>query len=359
MVPPLRRPCHHLSIPLLALVPLFLALASAMDPSLQGEAEDGDEKLGDEAAATRSSPGLKLRGHSGPLIPRQLVLTSKKASIEELPVEVRRNIQNTLKLDPDLRVRWFNDAACLDYLKEHYGEKFSDMLKEEPHGSFRGDICRAAVLYREGGFYTDLDVQLQQPLTSLVDDKTTFMSCFTADGAILNALLASAPRNAVMARTLRELRKWYRGDVSHQAEESEGSTNEWMGPLTMLRALRAVTEQSCPGSSIEEKKVERPWTCGSQSFRFYEEQALECDEDVPTSDCPRSRATTEFSGARFGIYTPGPQQKLIGWPRFEACQDWGCQGGGWDDSPVSGTWTSTTKTEVGTEEEEVDLQHEM
>merc|ERR1719247_1409089 len=135
-------------------------------------------------------------------------------------------------MDPQIRVRWLDDQGCLKYLNTHFKPQYADMLRKERRGSFRGDICRAAVLYREGGFYTDLDLELRIPLTKVVDKTTTFMSCFTADNAILNALIATTPRNPVMRETLKELRKWYADEVPRSADPngSDGTTSEWMGP---------------------------------------------------------------------------------------------------------------------------------
>jgi len=163
-------------------------------------------------------------------IPLQIVMTSKEESARTLPPPVLANLRKTLALEvePKPYMRWLDDQACLRYVGDHFGRLFKWRLMNEPRGSFRGDICRAAVLYREGGFYVDLDVQMRVPLTTLVDNNTTFMTAFTADGAILNAIIATEPRNPIMAETLRELRRWYDGESSHQAGyERRHRTSGW------------------------------------------------------------------------------------------------------------------------------------
>jgi len=272
-------------------------------------------------------------------IPRQLVMTSKEASPDTLSPPVLANLRHTLKLEgePQLYMRWLDDAACTEYLAEHFGQSFKYRLLNEPRGSFRGDICRAAVLYREGGFYVDLDVQMRVPLSSLVDDNTTFMTAFTADGAILNAIIATEPRNAIMAETLRELRRWYDGESSHYASYEEDTSNEWMGPMTMLRGLRTVMSRHCPNSYLPEMRTRHKWTCGSQRLVTYDERELNCIDPADPGECPPSRANSTFPGAQFGLFVAGPMfgpRKLVAWPRFEACKDWGCDGGGWSESGV-------------------------
>mmetsp|Transcript_72999 Transcript_72999/g.144684 ORF Transcript_72999/g.144684 Transcript_72999/m.144684 type:complete len:335 (+) Transcript_72999:41-1045(+) len=272
-------------------------------------------------------------------IPRQLVLTSKEASPDTLPAPVKANLGRTLELETGagLTMRWLDDHACLAYMEEHFGYIFKERLKNEPRGSFRGDICRAAVLYREGGFYVDLDVQMRVPLTTLVDDNTTFMTAFTADGAILNAIIATEPHNSIMAETLRELRRWYDGETSHYASPDEETSTEWMGPMTMYRGLRRVMKLHCPHMPYSDVRMQHRWTCGAQQLVTYNERELDCSEPVESGECPPSRANSTFAGANFGLFVGGPwhgPRKLVAWPRFEACKDWGCDGGGWSETAV-------------------------
>merc|ERR1719399_1287987 len=77
-------------------------------------------------------------------------------------------------------------------------------------GYYRGDICRAAILYQEGGFYTDVDVELAVPLFQLVDENTTFMSALSINGDIFNGLIATVPKSEILGETLNEIREWYR-----------------------------------------------------------------------------------------------------------------------------------------------------
>jgi len=327
------------------LLPLFLLLRSTCTVAEEVETVPVVPPPSPPPPAATSAPprersrGLILPGPaepqpSSPRIPRKLVLTSKQASADGLPESVQANLRRNLALDPDMEMRWLDDPACSDYLKEHFGPRFAERLESEPRGSFRGDLCRAAVLFREGGFYIDLDVQLHMPLARLVDNDTTFMAAFTVDGAILNALVAAEPRNAIMAETLRELRRWYDGESSHHPdEEAEKTTNEWMGPVTMLRGLRSVMQNSCPGVQLEQFREEPKWVCGAQRLRFYDERELDCYSGEDSVECPPSRRNAEFAGARFGIFVASSPDKrdLVAWPRFESCEDWGCKGGGWDE----------------------------
>jgi len=270
-------------------------------------------------------------------IPRQLILTGPGSFLQDLPLEVQRNVEDIITANPTLNVQWFSDADCYSYISYYYDSELAGMFRREFRGSFRGDLCRAAVLYREGGFYVDLDFELLVPLTTLIGVSTTFLSVFAANGAILNALMASTPYSGVLHETLVELRKWYRGSVPRHADPTldATATSDLMGQLTLHRAVRRVISSTCPEHTPLLAGSQLDWSCGSNDmFRFFIEEELQCNVVKSTSECSVQRARSPFVGLRYGIWTPGSspssrsstneRNQLIGWPRFEACRRWGC-----------------------------------
>lgn len=270
---------------------------------------------------------LKQRGAARRKVPLQLVMTGKEDSIEQLPTKLRRNVEKTLALNPDMKPRYLSDAQCRMYIRQHVDDELADMYNAEHGGQFRGDICRAVVLSQEGGFYADLDLEPTMPFKSLVDDSTHFMSVFTQDGAILNALMAVVPGSPVMKETLKEIRSWYKG-----GEQYKGSEGEWMGTMTLRHALQTVMKANCPSLDLDTKRqsAELQWQCGHHDFRFYHEQKLQCGRKslwragATTPECPAARMNSKFAGLKYGIFTPGESRQLIGWPRTAACDSWWC-----------------------------------
>eukprot|EP00445_Apocalathium_hangoei_P007001 CAMPEP_0203863372 /NCGR_PEP_ID=MMETSP0359-20131031/14126_1 /ASSEMBLY_ACC=CAM_ASM_000338 /TAXON_ID=268821 /ORGANISM="Scrippsiella Hangoei, Strain SHTV-5" /LENGTH=370 /DNA_ID=CAMNT_0050780901 /DNA_START=98 /DNA_END=1210 /DNA_ORIENTATION=+ len=263
-------------------------------------------------------------------IPRQLVLTAKMGSLAEMPELVRQNVHHMLARSPGIKLRWFGDSDCQAYIRQHFDAELAQIFETESRGSFRGDICRACVLSREGGFYLDLDVELNVALPSLVDENTTFVSAFTEDNAILNAVMGTAPNSPVMLKAVEEIRMWYTGKASHV---DKYTSDGWMGPITLLRALRAVVDSDCAGHSLQVEGTLQ-WSCGPQVFRLYHERPLDCS--IVSEECPKRRAESAFGGVRFGIFAPpaaaGQARQLVAWPRFADCGQWGCSAGGWDQN---------------------------
>lgn len=270
--------------------------------------------------------------------PWQLIAMGKASSLDTLPSSVRGNIENTLALNPGMKLRYLSDSDCHDYILGHFDAELADLYQKEKAGHFRGDICRAAVLLREGGYYTDVDLQAKAPFAQLVDNSTDFMSVFTLDGAILNAMIATAPGSSILNVTLHEIRRWYRGTEGSLALE-EHAEGEWMGTVTLRRGMEAFLKDNCPGSTLADKRSEQTlqWACGHHALRFYQEDRLDCwggfyMEDSAgdaakqqSEECPEERRNSFFEGLQYGIFVPGTRQ-IVAWPRVVSCQEWWCGG---------------------------------
>lgn len=262
-------------------------------------------------------------------IPWQLVMTGKEESLDQLPSKLQANVKRTLALNPGMKIHYLSDRQCRMYVRQHCDDEIAEIYNAEKAGHFRGDICRAAVLLEEGGFYADLDLEPTVPFKSLVDDSTKFMSVFTHDGAVLNALMAAVPGSPVMKETLQEVLHWYRG--GHSETSSDGS---WMGTVTLMRALRSVMKKNCPQISLDSKRQspDMQWQCGKHDFRFYHEDKLKCNRNTlwrtgaGNRECPFERMQSDFPGLKYGIFKPGPSRELIAWPRTVACDSWWCGG---------------------------------
>lgn len=274
-------------------------------------------------------------------IPLQLVMTGSFSSLEDLPLEAKANLNNTRSLAPGFSMRYLNDTSCRTYLSKYAGDEFVEIYDREIHGSFKGDICRSAVLLQEGGFYADLDFQFHDPLASLIGENTTFMTAFVAQTSwspvlppsdfgpspsavnrpILNALIAVRPKSLVMKRTMKFILKAY---------AKHNKLPALLGPTAMGEALRETVHQDCPDISLSNSDTLAQWTCGEESMRFYQEEYIgagnDCINEGPLV-CPPERAASEFGGLNFGVFRMGSESRnsrLIGWPRYKACATFGC-----------------------------------
>jgi len=277
------------------------------------------------AVAPRNSSLIDVVGGRRPnRITPQLVMTAKAGTLDDLPERTLANVHRTLALNPELMVRFLNDSECAEFIGRNYGADLLSAFSNERVGAYKGDICRAAVVAVEGGFYADLDVQFRVPFSELVDPSTTFMSAFDSFCNLWNAIFAAEPGSVVMKAVMESMVAWYKKDHLE---------SELMGTHTFYQGLEKAVASECPlhcGPGIHpscglrwKAKGKLQFKCGREStIRLYREKPLTCGKKA-TEECPQPRMEG-FYGLRFGIYEPGVGGNLVGWSRFENCTDFGC-----------------------------------
>lgn len=346
-----QRLCSHLV--LLAALSLGALWAIAF---LSGSRVDLAEHVAEEAATPSGHAAGEHR------IPNQLIMMHKYEQVDQLPLGIAENVRKLQEMSPGMRLMWFGDSSCLSYIREHYDEELAALYQAEPEGSFRGDICRTAVLLREGGFYVDTDIQLAVPLWQLVDRTTSFMSVW-CDAGVFNAMLAAPPGSPVVHEALHQIRRWYR-----EATQALGTRDRRgiMGPRAYHLGLEALVRAQCPrelhklwyhgeaqgsrwgmfwrffratgqtehfwnADAFARPRAAQQWFCGAESLRLLAEEEVVCDAAAPSAECPGERASryaeTRFEGLRAGIFEPHPatrERRIVGWSRAVSCKTYGC-----------------------------------
>lgn len=266
----------------------------------------------------------------GTLIPSQLVLTAKQSSLDQMPQAIQFNVKRNMQMSPELRLRWLGDCDCLEFIRKHYDDELARFYSQELIGNLRGDICRAAVLAKEGGFYIDVDVEMKEPLTSLVDNHTTFLAGVAAPhGIMFNAIMAATPGNEIMTGSVEEIRSMYR-------QHGAGAMITLLGCTALTQALAKIRHRDCAENYAPSHAFAK-WTCGKEVVRLFDERKYNCDPyeaDRREEDCPPSRtaAMWSFEGAQWGIFSSWPEDKLVAWSRMHECTSYGCGAGGYEQS---------------------------
>lgn len=277
-----------------------------------------------QTLARRADEEGQVRLAHGTQIPDQLVMTGGPATPGEMPGPVRQNIVSMILLQNQarkkqgllpIRLRWLSTDTCHSYIKKHYDKDLVHLFQHAEPSFYKGDICRTAVLLREGGFYMDVDMQLSEPFLNLVDKDTTFMSARSKIGGLLNGLMAAAPGSPVLQNTLNFMRKWYTSGA-HRDRHSG-----LMGTNCTLRGLEKVIQDNCPDLSLKATGGILQWSCGDHVIRLYEEKELRCSGSLsPSPECPIERKQARSFLARIGIFRPEQPQRnsreLIGWTRL-------------------------------------------
>ena len=68
------------------------------------------------------------------------------------------NVQRTVRMHRNVSHTMYTDDDCLEVLLEQKRHALVHAFRHEKYAPFKSDICRAAALFKEGGFYLDNDV---------------------------------------------------------------------------------------------------------------------------------------------------------------------------------------------------------
>lgn len=87
----------------------------------------------------------------------------------ELPEDIKKNIESWKKYNPSFEIIQINednfDIKKYNFVQEAYKEKY---------WAFASDVARLDVIYNNGGFYFDTDVEMLKPLDNLTKEKSVW-----------------------------------------------------------------------------------------------------------------------------------------------------------------------------------------
>ena len=100
-------------------------------------------------------------------IPLTLYQTYKTSSISEMDGQRQRWVKSWKKVNPDLNHFIFNDKDLSDFMIEHFqnahGDRESQMIwnayQKLPFLVQKTDLWRYLIIYKNGGIYSDVDVE--------------------------------------------------------------------------------------------------------------------------------------------------------------------------------------------------------
>ncbi len=122
-------------------------------------------------------------------IPKVIYLCYKNKNI---PEEI---IHNYKELNPEYEVKLFDNEDCINFLKLKYGQLYVDIFNYLKDGPIKADFWRVCVLYYYGGAYFDIDVKLEKPINSFLENGVTFLTCSSFNKDELNPHFIMATKN--------------------------------------------------------------------------------------------------------------------------------------------------------------------
>lgn len=119
-------------------------------------------------------------------------------------LNVKACIEQTKLLNPEYNYYYYNAFECRKFMKEHFNDIFEyyDLLIP---GAYKADLWRYCVLYKYGGFYTDIRMYPYMSFDSIISDDTEFVTCIDlSKNMAYQAILGCAPGNKFIKSVINE-----------------------------------------------------------------------------------------------------------------------------------------------------------
>lgn len=106
-------------------------------------------------------------------IPKDIYLCYKTKNI---PDYIISHIKN---LNPNYNIHLYDNNDIINFLYQYYNQEYVDLFNFLRDGSIKADFWRICVLYKLGGIYQDIDIELLEPIDSFMENGVTFLTCLS------------------------------------------------------------------------------------------------------------------------------------------------------------------------------------
>lgn len=146
-------------------------------------------------------------------IPKRLISVAKTDALTP-------NVERTRSVHADVPFRLYTDDNCTQLLQAQRRHVLLHAFQHETYGPFKSDICRAAVLYHEGGFYLDNDLVPDVNLIRMASKTgASFVGMIElSNGGASNAFLGAMPGHGILRTQLELMTAYYRKAFTHPHE---------------------------------------------------------------------------------------------------------------------------------------------
>ena len=88
----------------------------------------------------------------------------------ELPKDLLKIFNDTIELNPDYKIQYFDDAMSRNFIKDNFSKHILDAYDNLIPGAYKADLFRYCILYKNGGVYSDLTQQFYMPFSRIINN---------------------------------------------------------------------------------------------------------------------------------------------------------------------------------------------
>ena len=130
---------------------------------------------------------------------------------QELPPEMRNNYEHLCKRNPELEFKLYDESECRNFIKNNFDKDVLDAYNKLSPSSYKSDLWRYCILYKNGGIYIDIKYQIKNGFKlydlcereHFVLDRTGYWE--PNNMGIYTALISVKPRNKILRACIQSI----------------------------------------------------------------------------------------------------------------------------------------------------------
>jgi mannosyltransferase OCH1-like enzyme len=128
-----------------------------------------------------------------------------------ISVEMKEVVDNTIKMTPEFDNYFYSDIDSLEYIRNNFEPNVLNAFNCLKPGAYKSDLWRYCILYKKGGVYLDIKMDLHMPLIDIIKEYPKFFvgnvegSNGNPKNQIWNGLMISPPGNPVFKDCIDEI----------------------------------------------------------------------------------------------------------------------------------------------------------
>jgi mannosyltransferase OCH1-like enzyme len=113
------------------------------------------------------------------MIPKTIhkVIIVDDGKLPNLPDGIKKAMETFYRMNPGYKVKIYTGDDCVKYIKDNYNEEILHAYNSLKPYAYKSDLMRQLILYKEGGWYTDVRMVCLQSLDLLNKQDGEFYAC--------------------------------------------------------------------------------------------------------------------------------------------------------------------------------------
>ena len=141
------------------------------------------------------------------LIPKVIhkIIIVDDGKMPKLPDGIKTSIESFYRMNPGYKIKFYSGNDCIEYIKKYFDENVLEAYNALKPYSYKCDLMRHLILYREGGWYSDMRQICLLPLDNLnklACEYYTSLDCPPNQMCMYTAFIGSIPKHEISKKMI-------------------------------------------------------------------------------------------------------------------------------------------------------------